>query len=109
MFPLTDLTRIVATYELPEITTPDDAVWGSLRFVVQILRLPTGAYVPRVLRKERFNLAPAYYQKKPGLLEQATVEVLDLETSRDWESFECDSERDAVQRALDELQRLLGR
>lgn len=109
MLSLGDLTRIVATYELPDITTPDDAVLGSLRFVVQVLRLPNGAYVPRVLRKDRFLVAPAYYQERQNLLDQATVEIVVPDDSCDWESFECSSESDAVQRALDELRRLLGR
>jgi hypothetical protein len=110
MFLLSDLVKVVATYELPEIETPEDAIFGNLKFVVQVLRRPNGVYIPRVLRKERVQVAPAYYEKKDrDLLDQVTVEIVVPEDSCDWESFECVSENDAVQYALDELQRLLGR
>ena len=107
MFSLSDLSMVVATYELPEIETPGDAVFGSLRFVVQVLRQPSGVYVPRVLRKDRVQVTPAYYAKKgKNLLDQATVEIIVPDDSCDWELFECASEHEAVQRALNELRRL---
>jgi len=109
MFSLGDLTRLMATYELPEIETPDDSVFGSLRFVVQILRLPNDIYIPRVLRKERIHVVPAYYEKREQLVDVATVEITVPDDACDWESFECASEAEALQRALDELQQLLGR
>lgn len=104
-----DLTQLVATYELPEVQTPDDEVFGGLKFIIQVLRLPTGAFVPRVMRKDRVLVRPAYLEDRQELLDQATVEIIVPDDSSEWEAFLCDSERDALQCALDELQRLLGR
>lgn len=52
MFSLNELTKVVAIYELPEIETSDDNVFGSLRFVIHVLRSSKGIYFPRVFRKE---------------------------------------------------------
>ena len=40
-----------------EIETPDDSVFGSIKLVIQILRKPSGMFVPHVLRKDRFQLS----------------------------------------------------
>jgi hypothetical protein len=108
MFNVGDLTRVVATYELPEIETPDDSVFGSLRFVVQVLRLPSGLFVPRVFRKDHVVVVPAYYDPRDGLLEKQTVEILVEDTSFDWESLESNSENGVLESAFSSLKKTLN-
>lgn len=103
MLTVGSLTKIISVYELPPIETPDDHVFGSLRFSIQICLNPNGQFVPRVLRKERIHAVPAYYEHRDGLVDKTVVEVDVLDDSVEWDSFECASEKDALDKALEEL------
>ena len=103
-----DLVKIVAAYELPPIETPDDTVFGALKFVIQILQLPSKQYTIRVMRKERVNVEPAYYEERSELVEKMTAEILVADDSIDWESITESSEQKALLRALRGLQSVLG-
>ncbi|HHV48005.1 MAG TPA: hypothetical protein GXX56_03440 [Rhodocyclaceae bacterium] len=94
----------MAIYEIPEIETPDDNLFGSLRFVIHVLRRPKGVYFPRVFRKELVEVVPVYYQNaNERLIDKATVEVAVRDDSCDWESFECISEKDTVERVFEKF------
>jgi len=107
MIPLDAVAKIVATYELPSINTQQDEIFGALRFVVQILQLPSGKYAPRVLRKDRVQIEPAYFKSRKGLVKKMTTEMLVPDDSYDWESLVRDTEKQALSGALQELASLL--
>ena len=111
---LSDLSKVVATYELPEIE-PADPEEDSLRYVIQIFRNAEGKYTPRVMRWESFNLMPTYLSDEyrydeNGQPQLYMEECLIRDYSIDWEDIECSSEKETLQCVLDEFenQRLSG-
>lgn len=105
---ITDLNKVVSTYELPEIeaANPDE---DTLKYVIQILRTPEGVYTPRVMRWESFNLMPTYLSDEYRYDEHGTPqlymeECLIRDYSADWEEIECESEEDALQCVLNEFE-----
>jgi hypothetical protein len=105
---INSLTKIVATYEVPDIETPDDSVFGSLKFLIQIGKKPTGKFAPRVLRKDRFRIDPAYGKPRSGLIKKATTELLVPDDSVEWDEIECDSEDQALHQAVDRLKAMFS-
>lgn len=102
--------KLVGTYELPEIETPDDAVFGTLKFVVQVLRDSNGRYFPRVLRKDSYNVEPAYVDEHHNdLVKKATEEIVVSDASFDWSQLESDSEEAALERAVQQLNEMFTR
>lgn len=109
MFSFDRLTKIISTYELPEIETPEDALFGSLHFVIQVLQRPNGSYFSRLLRKDWVQVTPVYYSVgDKNLLNQITVQILVPDSSCDWDTFEFVSEHDAIQFIMNELCRLFA-
>ena len=102
------LTKIVATYELPPIETPQDDVFGSLRFVIQVIQLPSTQYAARVLRKERVNVEPAYHDQQEGLVGKMTAELLVQDDSLEWERLISLTEEEALRKTLSQLNELVG-
>lgn len=100
------LTKLVSVYFVPEIETPDDDVLGSLKFSIHVFQGPNGFYTPKVLRKDRIYVEPAYFENRDGLLERAVIEVDVADDSVDWESIECQTEREAVSATLEHLARI---
>lgn len=98
--PKIKLTKIVSTYELPEIS-PVNPQHESLKFTIQIRLSPEGRYIPRVLRRDTYDVLPHY---QGGNTETAMEEILVVEHSRHWEKFECDSEEEAIQCVLKEFE-----
>lgn len=100
--------KLVGTYELPELETPDDAVFGTLKFVVQVLRGSNGKYFPRVLRKDSYNVEPAYVGEHHDLVKKATEEIVVSDASFDWSQLESDSEEAALARAVQQLNEMFN-
>jgi len=97
----TNLTKVVATYELPEIPVISSEV-GGLKFVIQILlSVNDGVYRPRVLRWDMYDILPHYYGENALPAFPAMEEILVVETSADWEEMACSSEEEALQRVIE--------
>ena len=107
MIRTSDLSRVLDTYEIPDIETAEDAVYGPLKLVIEIVQRPNGTLFPRLLRKDRFECKPAYSQHKQGLLENATIEVIVPDDNFDWTSKEFSSQADALEFAVAEISVLL--
>lgn len=103
MLTTTALTQIVGVYELPPIATADDHVFGPVQLTLQICRLPSGRFSPRVLRKERIYAVPAYYEHREGLAQKITVEIDVLDDTVEWALLESTSEAEALEQALAKL------
>ena len=98
-----NLVRVVSRYVLPEIATADDAVFGPLRFAIEILRQPSGKFCPRVLRKEYAYFEPAYVEPSDRRDDRAVCEVETADDTHEWESLLFDSESEALESALDRI------
>jgi len=102
------VNELVATFELPELSTPDDNQFGALRFVVQVYKLGgQRLYFPRVFRWDKYEVRPAYPRRRGRLLKRATVELLVLDQSEDWTSLRFRSVRAALTGAVARLNAML--
>ncbi len=100
---INSLTKVVSTYEVPPIETPDDHIFGPIKFVIEVLHEPSNEYGVRVFRRDRFNVQPAYLSTRDGLIETSTIEVLIVDDSLDWDDLHSSSEAGVLQLALDVL------
>lgn len=108
MLSLETLSKIVACYELPAITTPDDEVFGSIRLLIEVVKAADGSYGVRVFRIERVNAEPAYGERATLPLEKITCEIRVADDSMDWDQIRADSEPAAIAATLKMLNAQFG-
>ncbi|MBL8357465.1 MULTISPECIES: hypothetical protein [Delftia] len=97
MLSIDDLSEVMSTYELPNIETPDDGVFGSVKIAIQIIRKGNGKFYPRIMRREKIEAAPTYGSTESRrLMDKMTIEISTPDESFDFEMFDGNSVKDAL-------------